>query len=67
LFDNISIEAAVPHLRLLKAFPASGQKHVYLAEYKEYGQVIFKIVKEYNERITREINIVTENTITNVP
>lgn len=56
-----------PSLRIIKEFPESGQKQVYLVEIDEYGVVILKIVKRMNERVKREIDIVNNNDIPGVP
>lgn len=54
-------------LKILKTYPDSGQKWVYLVELEEYGIVILKIIKNMNERIQREIDIVNQNDIPGVP
>ncbi len=57
----------VPDIQVLRKFPDSGQKDVFLVNHKELGQVIFKLVKADDKRVEREIQIVTENAFTNVP
>lgn len=57
-FDLISI---------IKKFTESGQKDVYLVESKKYGKVILKIITKFDERIKREIQIVTSYNYENVP
>jgi len=54
-------------LEVIKTFPATGQKQVYLVKTCEYGTVILKIVKNMDERIAREIEIVTQNDFRDVP
>lgn len=56
-----------PSLTLVKAFPESGQKWVFLVDIAPYGIVILKIIKKMNERICREIDIVNQNDIPGVP
>lgn len=56
-----------PSLTVLKKFPESGQKQVYLVQLDVYGTVILKIVKRMDERIRREIDIVNENDLPGVP
>ena len=52
--------------KVLKKFPSSGQKQVFLVDY-EKQTVIAKFVKSEDVRVQREIEIVTENKIMNVP
>lgn len=61
------LKGKVQGLEEVKKFPATGQKQVYLVKTDQYGQVILKIVQNMDERIIREIDIVTQNNITNVP
>lgn len=56
-----------PSLTILKKFPESGQKQVYLVQLDAYGTVILKIVKKMDERIRREIDIVNQNDLPGVP
>lgn len=56
-----------PSLTILKKFPESGQKEVFLVQLDSYGTVVLKIVKEMNERIRREIDIVNQNDLPGVP
>ncbi|MFD7525017.1 serine/threonine protein kinase [Paenibacillus chitinolyticus] len=51
---------------IIKEYPNSGQKKVFLVKDKD-KQKIVKIVRYGDERILREIEIVTENDIPNVP
>ncbi|MCE5286079.1 MAG: serine/threonine protein kinase [Pelosinus sp.] len=52
---------------VIKEFPGSGQKQVFLVKYPDQGSVIAKFVKSEDQRVKREIEIVTENNIINVP
>lgn len=52
---------------IIKKFSESGQKDVYLVESEEYGKVILKIITKVDERVKREIQIVTKNNFENVP
>lgn len=54
-------------LTVLKKFPESGQKQVYLVQLDDYGTVILKIIKKMDERIRREIDIVNQNDLPGVP
>lgn len=56
-----------PSLRIIKAYPESGQKWVYLVDLDTYGVVMLKIIKKMDERIRREIDIVNQNDIPGVP
>ncbi len=53
--------------KLLKKYPKSGQKQVSLIQHKKYGKVVLKLVQGENERVKREIAIVTENDFDSVP
>lgn len=61
ILDNLEVE------EIIKTFPRSGQKQVFLVKHKNYGRIILKIVENQNERVAREIQIVTENNFSNVP
>ncbi|MCG8542109.1 MAG: serine/threonine protein kinase [Clostridia bacterium] len=52
---------------IIKKYPKSGQKQVFLVEDKDSQHVILKLVEGKSERIKREIEIVTENNFANVP
>ncbi len=52
---------------IIKEFPSSGQKQVFLVDHGEFGKVIAKFVKSHDLRVQREIEIVTQNDILNVP
>lgn len=56
-----------PSLKVLKKFPESGQKHVFLVSIEEFGILMLKIIKKMDERIQREIDIVNNNDIPGVP
>ncbi len=53
--------------KILRKYPPSGQKEVFLTRHNSYGNVILKVVMGQNERVKREIEIVTENQFDNVP
>lgn len=52
---------------VIKEFPNSGQKKVFLVKEQNLMCKIIKIVKHGDERVLREIEIVTQNHIPNVP
>ena len=56
-----------PSLKVIKRFPESGQKQVYLIVLNEFGTVILKIIKNMDERVRREIDIVNNNELPGVP
>lgn len=56
-----------PSLKEIRKFPKSGQKQVYLVHIDDFGNVMLKVTDSMNERVQREIQIVTENDIPNVP
>lgn len=67
---NVLIDELIkkhPSLKVIKQYPESGQKWVYLVELDIYGIVMLKIIKRMDERISREIDIVNENDIPGVP
>ncbi|PKL77514.1 MAG: serine/threonine protein kinase [Firmicutes bacterium HGW-Firmicutes-4] len=57
----------IPGITIKKTFKDSGQKQVFLVNYGLYTNVILKVVKPGNARVEREIEIITENNIVNVP
>lgn len=65
--DLINNIASQKNLNILKKFPDSGQKFVYLAEDESKQKIMIKLVKEMNPRIEREIQIVNSNNIIGVP
>ena len=56
-----------PSLKVIKKYPESGQKNVYLVEVDTYGVVVLKIIKKMDERILREIDIINQSNILGVP
>ena len=67
MIDIEQFKDKIAGLNVVKTFPASGQKQVYLISTNDYGTVILKIIKNMDERIAREIDIVTKNNISDVP
>jgi len=61
------IEGLYEGLLILKEYPPSGQKKVLLVKHKTHGEVILKIVPDNDGRVQREIQIVTEFDLDNVP
>ena len=59
--------AIMPEIEIIKKFPESGQKNVFLVKHEKLGIVIAKVFKSGDERIEREIEIITENSFANVP
>ena len=53
--------------KIIQKYPRSGQKQVLLIQHKKYNKVVLKLVEGDNERVRREIAIVTENNFSNVP
>ena len=62
-----TLKSQFPSLNVLKEFPESGQKWVYLIELEPYGKVMLKIAKSMDERIQREINLLKNTTIKGIP
>ena len=56
-----------PSLDIIKTYPESGQKQVFLVRTVEFGMVMLKIIKKMDERIKREMDIVNSANITGVP
>lgn len=56
-----------PSIKVLKKYPESGQKHVFLVNIEGYGTLMLKIIKKMDARIQREIDIVNNNNIPGVP
>ena len=67
--DKVSTEIIkkLNNATVLKTYPESGQKSVFLLSTSDYPKVILKIIKEMNERVRREIDIVNDNDIMGVP
>lgn len=61
ILDNFEVE------EIIKEYPKSGQKQVLLIIHAVYGKIILKLVEGENERVKREIQIVTENNFIHVP
>lgn len=66
LLDNEILEN-FPISEIVSKFPKSGQKQALLVKHNLYGLVMLKIVDGKNERVKREIKIVSENNFENVP
>lgn len=56
-----------PISEIVSKFPKSGQKQALLVKHNQYGLVMLKIVDGNNERVKREIQIVSENNFRHVP
>lgn len=67
--DKVSAEIIkkINNAAVLKTYPESGQKSVFLLSTSDYPKVVLKIIKEMNERVRREIDIVNDNDIMGVP
>lgn len=61
VIENFNIKS------IIKKFPKSGQKQVFLVEDKNSKKVILKFVENSSERVLREIEIVTKYNFNNVP
>jgi len=61
------IEGLYGGLSVLKEYPPSGQKKVLLVKHKTHGEVILKFVLDNDDRVQREIQIVTKLDLDNVP
>jgi serine/threonine-protein kinase len=61
------IEGLYGGLLVLKEYPPSGQKKVLLVKHKAHGDVILKVVPDNDERVIREIEIMSELKLDNVP
>lgn len=66
LVDN-EILTNFPISEIVSKFPKSGQKQALLVKHNQYGLVMLKIVDGNNERVKREIQIVSENNFRYVP
>lgn len=67
LLSKSQIQKFLGSSTIVKSYPPSGQKQVLLVNDNEHGMAIFKFVKNGDERIQREIEIVTKYEIRNVP
>lgn len=66
LMDNVILEN-FPITEIVSKFPRSGQKQALLVKHNQYGLAMLKIVDGNNERVKREIQIVSENNFEHVP
>lgn len=62
-----ALKEKYPSLEIIKKYPNTGQKQVYLASVDGYGTVILKIVKNMDDRVRRELDIVKDINIPGVP
>ncbi|GAU78156.1 serine/threonine-protein kinase [Fusibacter sp. 3D3] len=67
MISNGAIKEIISDFEIIKSFPKSGQKSVHLVKNKNEQLLILKVVSESDERVKREIDIVTQNKISNVP
>lgn len=67
LISKFEVQSILGCDEIIKVFPSSGQKQVFLVKYQDKGIVVAKVVKSNDLRVQREIEIVTENKILNVP
>lgn len=68
MLNNDKIVKTFNLKNIIKEYPKSGQKKVFLVEHNEYGKVMLKLVEDdNNNRIKREIQILNENHFDNVP
>ncbi len=67
MFSIKDVETQFPDNEVIKEFPPSGQKQVFLIRNNCGKELVLKLVNNANERVLREIEIVTEFCINNVP
>lgn len=67
MLTKVQIRSVINDIRILKEFPPSGQKKVLLVNHKKHGECILKIVPGESERVKREVDIITEYELRNVP
>ncbi|MBI0578615.1 serine/threonine protein kinase [Neobacillus cucumis] len=67
MISKTEVEGLLNGWTVISEFPNSGQKKVFLVEDNNSERKIVKIVKFGNERVKREVEIVTENKIPSVP
>lgn len=69
LFDLKILEGKFQDISDISKLDDGGQKYVFKAKHKDYGDVVLKIVPDSisNERVHREIEIASECSINNVP
>lgn len=65
--DAKIVEQYFSGIKVMHSFLDSGQKYVFLIEHQQHGKVILKIVKDMNDRISREIEISTQYKLLNIP
>lgn len=61
ILENFQVE------EIMREYPRSGQKQVLLVKHPNYGEVVIKLVAGENERVKREIQIVTDHNFIHVP
>lgn len=67
MISKTEVQSLLECSEVLKEFPSSGQKQVFLVNHQDKGIVVAKFVKSDDLRVQREIEIVTGNRIINVP
>ncbi|MDK2919510.1 MAG: eukaryotic-like serine/threonine-protein kinase [Candidatus Petromonas sp.] len=67
LISKVELENLLKDSVVVKEYPNSGQKKVFLVKKKNSDLEVVKIVKYGDERVLREVEIVTQNQIPNVP
>lgn len=67
MITKVELEQILDNNIVVKEFPNSGQKKVFLVEDTDTNNKIVKVVRHGDDRISREIEIVTKNEIPNVP
>lgn len=65
LFEEVL--KSLPELSNVQPIAQGGQKTVYKAVHKDFGDVVLKVVLDANDRILREISIAVECDFLNVP
>jgi len=65
--DADRVKRYFPEVDVIKVYPDSGQKAVFLIEHPKHGKVILKIIRDMNERILREIELATNQQLRNIP
>lgn len=67
MFSITDVKTQFPDYEVIKEFPPSGQKQVFLIRNNDGINLVLKLVNNANERVLREIEIVTQYSINNVP
>lgn len=67
MISREQLEILLKDITVIKEYPNTGQKKVFLVEQINKERVIVKVVEHGDERILREIEIVTQNNLSNVP